>query len=331
MAQAADHLIPEAAAVTLDGLFRERVKRTPDLVAYRAYNEAHNNWRDYTWGQIDHQVARWQAALEKDGLKAGDRVAVMLRNSPEWVIFDQAALGLGLVVVPLYTQDRPENVAYIIQDAGCKVLLIEGAEQWKPLSEVTGQLNSLVRIVTVQPVPNSGEPRARSLGEWLPDQGGVVRHVPRDPKALATIVYTSGTTGRPKGVMLSHHNILSNAASGVSVLSPGHDDVFLSFLPLSHTFERTVGYYLTIMTGSTVAHSRGIAQLADDLRRSVRHFSCRSPASTSASTAGYAPRSTRGRPRRRSCSSSRSRWATRASSTRRGAGRGSRRSCCGRY
>ncbi|MGH6693376.1 MAG: AMP-binding protein, partial [Gammaproteobacteria bacterium] len=112
MAQTASHLIPLEAAVTLDGLFRERVKRTPDHVAYRAYNEAHSNWRDYTWGQIDHQVARWQAALEKDGVKAGDRVAVMLRNCPEWVIYDQAALGLGLVVVPLYTQDRPENVAY---------------------------------------------------------------------------------------------------------------------------------------------------------------------------------------------------------------------------
>src|SRR5688572_4839398 len=152
MAQQPDHAIPAEAAITLDGLFRERVKRTPDLVAYRSYNETHGNWRDYTWAQIAHQVARWQAALEKDGLKAGDRVAVMLRNSPEWVIFDQAALGLGLVVVPLYTQDRPENVAYIIHDSGCKVLLIEGAEQWKALSEVKGQLNSLVRIVTVLPV-----------------------------------------------------------------------------------------------------------------------------------------------------------------------------------
>jgi long-chain acyl-CoA synthetase len=267
MAQLSSHLIPVEAAVTLDGLFRERVKRTPDLVAYRAHNESHNNWRDYTWAQIDHQVARWQAALERDGIKAGDRVAVMLRNSPEWVIYDQAALGLGLVVVPLYTQDRPENVAYIIHDSGCKVLLIEGAEQWKSLSEVKGQLDGLVRIVTVLPVPNAGEPRARSLGEWLPDQGGAVRHVPRDPKALATIVYTSGTTGRPKGVMLSHHNILSNAASASSeVLTTGHDDMFLSFLPLSHTFERTCGYYLTIMSGSTNAYSRGIPQLAEDLQ-----------------------------------------------------------------
>jgi len=129
MAQAQSQLIPVEAAVTLDGMFRERVKRTPDLVAYRAHDAQHDNWRDYTWAQIDRQVARWQSAFERDGLKAGDRVAVMLKNSPEWVTFDQAALGLGLVVVPLYTQDRPDNVAYILKDSGCKVLLLEGADQ----------------------------------------------------------------------------------------------------------------------------------------------------------------------------------------------------------
>ena len=263
----ASHLIPVEAAVTLDGLFRERVKRTPDLVAYRAYNEQHKNWRDYTWAQIDHQVARWQAALEKEGLKPGDRVAMMLKNSPEWVIYDQAALGLGLVTVPLYTQDRAENVAFIIGNAGCKVLLIEGDEQWRALSEVKHQLGSLNRILTVDSVPNPGEPRLRWIGEWLPAQGGETRHVPRDPKALATIVYTSGTTGRPKGVMLSHHNILSNAAAAcTAVLTTGPDDVLLSFLPLSHTFERTCGYYLTVMTGSTNAYSRGIPVLGEDLQ-----------------------------------------------------------------
>lgn len=266
MAQQPSHLIPSGAAATLDGLFRERVKRTPELVAYRAWNEAHQNWRDYTWAQIDRQVARWQAALDKENLKPGDRVAVMLRNSPEWVIYDQAALGLGLVVVPLYTQDRPDNVAYIIGDAGCKVLLIDGAEQWRALSDVRHQMGSLNRILTVESVPNPGEPRLRWIGEWLPAEGGETRHLARDPAALATIVYTSGTTGRPKGVMLSHHNILSNAEASCAVLTAGHDDLFLSFLPLSHTFERTCGYYLTVLTGSTTAYSRGIPVLGEDLQ-----------------------------------------------------------------
>lgn len=267
MPQPASHVIPAEASVTLDGLFRERVKRTPDLVAYRDFNQQHGNWRDYTWTQMNHQVARWQAALEADGLQAGDRVAVMLRNSPEWVMFDQAALGLGLVVVPLYTQDRPENMAYILNDAGCKVLLFEGMGQWQSLSGVRDQLGGLVRILVVNALPDVvDEPRLKWIGEWLPGEGGGMRHVPRDPHALATVVYTSGTTGRPKGVMLSHNNILSNVAACLGVLAPGHEDIFLSFLPLSHTLERTAGYYLPMASGAAVGYARSVPLLGEDLQ-----------------------------------------------------------------
>lgn len=266
MPQDTSHIIPVEAAVTLDGLFRERVARAPDRVAYLEHNEEHRNWRSCTWAAAGREVARWQAALEKEELNAGDRVAVMLRNSLEWVTYEQAALGLGLVTVPLYTQDRAENVAYIIADSGSKVLLIEGAEQWQALAEVREQLKGLLRILTVKPVSDPGEPRLVRLNDWLPDSGGETRHLPRDPGALATIVYTSGTTGRPKGVMLSHQNILSNAAASCDVLVAGHDDLFLSFLPLSHTFERTCGYYFAIMTGASTAYSRGIPQLAEDLQ-----------------------------------------------------------------
>ncbi len=261
------HVISPGEAVTLDGLFRERVRRTPDAVACRDFNPQHANWRDYTWAQLDHQVARWQAALERDGLKAGDRVAVMLRNSPEWVIFDQAALGLGLIVVPLYTQDRPDNVAYILNDAGCKVLLFGTHEQWQPFSGVRDKLGGLLRILTVENLPGAADdPRLKSIAQWLPEAGGETRHVPRDAAALATIVYTSGTTGRPKGVMLSHRNILTNAAGCLRMVPVSSEDVLLSFLPLSHTFERTCGYYLTIMCGATTAYARSVQQLGEDLQ-----------------------------------------------------------------
>ena len=267
MSQNAEDVITVETAVTIDGLFAERVRRTPDLVAYRWFDAGVGAWRDYTWRDIDRQVARWQAAFERDGLKAGDRVAIMLRNSPEWVMCDIAALGLGLVVVPLYTQDRCDNVSYIIDNAGCKALLLEGAEQWGALSEVHGQLGGLVRIMSTDAIPAAGDPRVQALSQWLPDTAPETRHVGRDSRTLATIVYTSGTTGRPKGVMLSHLNILSNAYSCLTgVMSTRHDDVFLSFLPLSHTFERTCGYYLTMMSGSTTAYARSIPQLSEDLQ-----------------------------------------------------------------
>ena len=248
------HVISSAEAVTLDGLFAARVKRTPETIAYRDYNQQHANWRDYTWGQIDRQVARWQAALERDGLKAGDCVAVMLRNSPEWVIFDQAALGLGLIVVPLYTQDRCDNVAYILNDSSCKALLLGTNEQWKAFATVRDQLGGLVRILTVEAQPAAtDEPRLKSVEQWLPEDGGATRHVPRDPSALATIVYTSG-------------NILTNSEACLKVVHVDAGDVLLSFLPLSHTFERTCGYYLTIMCGATTAYARSVQQLGEDLQ-----------------------------------------------------------------
>ena len=100
------------------------------MVAYRDYDRSSGKWRDLTWEQMDGGVTRWQAALSRENLTPGDRVAIMLRNCPEWVMFEHAALRLGLVVVPLYTADRVENAAYILRDAGVKVLLLEELAQW---------------------------------------------------------------------------------------------------------------------------------------------------------------------------------------------------------
>lgn len=254
------------AAVTLDGLFSERVKRTPDLTAYRYFDDTSGTWKSYTWGEMNASVARWQAAFERDGLVSGERIAILLRNSPEWVMCDIAALGLGLVVIPLYTQDRPENIAYVIGNAGCKMLLFEGPEQWSALREVRDQLGGVKRMVSVKPVPGGGDSRLKSMDEWLPASAPATYHRKSERNDLATIVYTSGTTGRPKGVMLSHNNILTNAYACLNVMATTPDDVFLSFLPLSHTFERTCGYYLTMMAGSTTAYARSVALLGEDLQ-----------------------------------------------------------------
>lgn len=264
MPDAVPDIITPQAAVTLAGLFRERVRRSPDAPAYRYFDEATMQWQTARWADMARQVARWQSALLQEGLQRGDRVAVMLQNGREWVCFEQAALGLGLVVVPLYVNDRAENAAYILRDAGAKFLLIGGAEHWEGLCEVRSQLAELVRIV-VEKSFDGMDSSLTLLSAWLPVDGGELRTAHGAPDELATLVYTSGTTGHPKGVMLSHRNILSNAYSCSRTVPVGNDDVFLSFLPLSHALERSVGYYLPMMVGATVAYARSIPDLPEDL------------------------------------------------------------------
>ena len=206
-------------AVTLAGLFRERVKRTPDKVAYRQYDAANGLWQDTSWAEMGAGVARWQEALAQEGLQHGDRVAVLMRNCREWVTFDQAALGCGLVVVPLYTDDRPENAAYILNNSGARVLFLQGQEQWDGLLKVRDQLTGLVRILTLEPVTvPEEEDRVRSIAEWLPEGHADLRTDDGAADELATIVYTSGTTGRPKGVMLTHYNILFNSDRALDIV-----------------------------------------------------------------------------------------------------------------
>ncbi len=257
-------VITPAQAATLHGLFLERVKRTPERIAYRYYS--HNEWRSYTWRDMRQEVARWQVALASLNLQPGDRVALMLRNCPEWVMFDQAAMGLGLVVVPLYTVDRPDNIAYIINDADVKVLLFETAEQWNGLRTVRDHLPGVVRFISLRNLPDHGEPRLQSALEFLPETAQLQSCRTCKSSKLATIIYTSGTTGRAKGVMLSHANLLTNAHATLDTFMVNDQDLFLSFLPLSHTFERTLGYYLTMMTGTTVAFARSVQSLSDDLQ-----------------------------------------------------------------
>lgn len=265
------NFITVETAKTLDGLFAERVRCSPQKIAYRYFNPVDEQWCDHTWEQMSQFIARWQAAIEKESLEPGDRVAVMIRNSPEWVMFEQAALGLGLIVIPLYTDDRVENAAYSISDAGAKLLLLDNMHQWQHFAAIKNQITCLQRIVILRspefPIEGAenSDSRVISAGNWLPAHAKAVKHHHNDAHALATIIYTSGTSGRPKGVMLSHYNILTNAYSALQAVPILPSDLMLSFLPLSHTFERTSGYYVAIMAGATVAYARSIQQLQEDL------------------------------------------------------------------
>jgi long-chain acyl-CoA synthetase len=255
---------------TLHGLFLARVALTPHASAYSWHDSASGSWLDIAWQDVAARVKRWQAALRAEGLAHGERVAIMARNSVDWVVFDQAALSLGLVTVPLYTEDRPDNAAYILQDCAARLLLVETRNQLDRLLACGIELSTVTRIVCMaQPgdATINSDARVVELEPWL---SGIRETTPALPEVqtddLASIVYTSGTTGRPKGVMLTHGNLLHNAWAASQCARWPEEAVLLSFLPLSHALERTGGYYLPMLIGARVAYARSIAQLGQDLQ-----------------------------------------------------------------
>ncbi|MGD8588809.1 MAG: long-chain fatty acid--CoA ligase [Chromatiales bacterium] len=266
-----EDLIPLQQARTLDGLFYQRIQRSAQALAYRSYNRKQKQWLELSWARMGREVARWRQAFVDEGLTTGDRVAIQLRNCPEWVMFDQAALSLGLVVVPLYTDDRADAIAYILGDAAVKLLLVQDSGRWNRMASALTELPQLQRVLLlesgkyVEPLGEKAD-RVVEVADWLPREGAPLKQREADPHSLASIVYTSGTTGRPKGVMLSHMNMLSIAHACLTVVECYRQDSFLSFLPLSHTLERTAGYYLPILAGASVAYARSIPQLAEDLQ-----------------------------------------------------------------
>ena len=259
-----DIISPEDVG-NLHNLLLERVRRSPDALAYRCFNEKENHWGDLSWRQVADEVARWKAALAAEDLQTGDRVAVMARNCPNWIMLEQAALSLQLVLVPLYANDRPDNIGYIMQNAGIKFILIENEAHWQVLGEAYNSMQNVQRIVSLTPCDNAHDTRLKQLDDWLPDNGPALEKLDIANDTLATIVYTSGTTGHPKGVMLSHANILWNADSAQRCDHFYTDDMFLSFLPLSHMFERTAGYYMPMLVGASISFSRSIEHLAEDM------------------------------------------------------------------
>ena len=262
-------VIAASQAGTLWGLFCERVRRSPDAIAYREYDRKEGGWRDHTWHLISERVDRFRAALAREDITVGDRVAALLPNGIDWVCLDLAAHGSGLIVVGLYPHDTAASNAYILGHSDARLALIDTEARWKSLWPFRSGFPSLERVWIrdlegIPAVPTT-ESTVRKLADVLANAHEPSAHHPAVPRALATLVYTSGTTGRPKGVMLSHYALLWNAQASAAVIPPRRDDVFLSILPVAHAFERTVGYYLPMMGGCTIAFARSAQDLPDDL------------------------------------------------------------------
>jgi long-chain acyl-CoA synthetase len=264
-----------ASVHTLPALFAWRVALTPQAEAYRQYDDAAARWVSFTWQEAAERVARFVSALAALALPPSARVAILLPNGLHAVCLDQASLALGYVPVPMHALDNPASIAYILNDSDASLLVAASDAQWQAIAGTGVALPCLRQVIVVKrespDTAIAGGVSVSTLEEWL-------ARAPLLPHALShadialvaaddlgALVYTSGTTGKPKGVMLTHGNIVSNVKAVLQRVAPMANDVFLSFLPLSHTFERTGGYYLPIAAGCCVAFARSTQQLPEDL------------------------------------------------------------------
>jgi long-chain acyl-CoA synthetase len=204
------------------------------------------SYQPVSTAELVDRVRRLAKALLGLGVERGDRVALMSENGPHWPTVDFATLAIGAVTVPVYPTLLPEQAAYIVHDCGAKVAFAETTAHLEGLLAHAAELPTVKQFVLIR--GGSDDPRVVTLEALLargadpdPAQFEATARAAR-PEDLATLVYTSGTTGQPKGVMLTHGNLASNVVAGLEVLPFEEGNRALSFLPLSHSFERTVDY-----------------------------------------------------------------------------------------
>lgn len=252
---------------TLPQLLVNSVERYGEREALRQFDKETKSWHSLSYAQLMARVMEWRRAYAAMNLERGTRIGILMPNSIDHACADQAALANGLVPVPLHAIDTPGASAFILSDSRAKVLVTNKLTRWKQIQAAGGDLQDLTAVIITENEVDDETGMVRGLSEWLA-AGTHVVELPEGPKEddLAGIVYTSGTTGRPKGVMLTHGNIVSNVKATLECVFPQVGDIFLSFLPLSHTFERTAGYYLALATGCTIAYNRSVLLLADDLK-----------------------------------------------------------------
>jgi long-chain acyl-CoA synthetase len=254
---------PRPAPGTLTKLFFDSVSKfnRPDALQVKVAGV----YKPISHSQVADRVRHAARGLSSLGVRRGDRVAILSENRPEWAIADFACLTAGLTDVPIYPTLPADQIAFILKDSGAVAIFISNKAQADKIREIRTQIPGLKTVIGFDEIPGLTN---MSMAE-LEKRGGqgetslAIATYREDaltvkPDDLATIIYTSGTTGEPKGVMLTHDNIYSNVAASMKAIPFEGNDVGLSFLPLSHIFERMAGHYMMFATGTSIAYAESI-------------------------------------------------------------------------
>ncbi|GAA3239051.1 AMP-dependent synthetase/ligase [Pseudonocardia petroleophila] len=253
---------------TLPALLLRHAVTRPEAVALR--HKVRGRWVETTWSGYARRVAAVAASLRALGVGPGDRVAVHAENRPEWVIADLAAQGIGAQTVGIYPTSPAKEVEYLLQHSGASVLVAEDEEQLDKALEVRAGLPRLEHLVVIDPTGLRDMTGIQTFDELESSDGDVAAYAASvealDPRSTAVIVYTSGTTGPPKGSMISHHNLMVSGEAFNDWFGTGPRDEILSYLPLCHIAERLMSVVLALMSGCVVNFGEGGPTFATDLR-----------------------------------------------------------------
>ncbi len=271
---------------TLTDLFQRTVHEHGPRVAMRYKHEDH--WHAITYAQMGELVKQASLGLHDLGVEKGDRLGILSGNRPEWAISDLATLHAGAALAPIYDTLLPDQVAYILEDAGAEICFVAGGELLERVvtaakdaptlktvvvfdehaleeAELPKKLpGNLTELISMQALYERGK-------QVLRDEESATESYERrwkglDGSDLATLIYTSGTTGNPKGVMLSHANLTSNVHASCEIIELHPGERYLSFLPLSHSFERTAGHYIPYSVGGEVWFAESMETVGENLK-----------------------------------------------------------------
>ncbi|MBC8182528.1 long-chain fatty acid--CoA ligase [candidate division KSB1 bacterium] len=268
---------------TLPSVFFETVKNYGSKISLQTKTEG--EYRGISYDEMGKRVKNLALGLASFGIKKGDKVSILAENRAEWAISDLAILSLGAINVPIYPTLTPHQVEFILKDADVKILIASTSEQVDKISQIFDNLPFLTRVIYIDKFPNPQE--YMSYFKYINEKGSefdkqnpgyfdkTIKAI--EPNDTCAIVYTSGTTGNPKGVILSHNNILSNVQAGVDTLHVRSTDQFLSFLPLCHVFERMAGQFCPFLAGSTIAYAESIETVAQNLMEVKPTIMCSVP------------------------------------------------------
>ncbi|HPB81763.1 MAG TPA: long-chain fatty acid--CoA ligase [Spirochaetota bacterium] len=256
---------------SMAAIFQNQVEKLGNrpCVAYRKDKV----YTDISWKEMNEMIRKLGAYLISLGIKKGDNIAIFSQNRYEWWVADQAILSIGAVNVPIYATNSAEEAFYVLDHSESKICFVASEDHLDRVMKVNKKLPKLKNIIIFDDLPKKKTgvitlEEAFKKGAAYKDQGAFDKRLKAiAPTDMATIIYTSGTTGNPKGVMLSHNNFVANVDQCLEDFNEllGPDDVFLSFLPLSHSLERTSGYYMPVQIGAKVCFAVDTTTIQADL------------------------------------------------------------------